>query len=128
MKKQTKVLPELNWKQKLRVNVSTDVSVTITGGGKQSREDDRVLTIIIRDNLFQVFNTDYITFAVLKNRLYFRGTDKRNGYKVTVKNTSGYAKITIHKNEVGVYEPFVGDYSLKFDEFYELYYIEREPF
>ena len=123
--KSNNVLPELSWKTKLNqtgTRSSDDVSIAIT----KSKGEAKRLSLIFRIHMWEVLSSEYIAFAVLKNRIYFKGTDKKEGYTVSVKNTSGYLSITLNQKELETYEDFVGDYSLKFDNFYELYYIERE--
>lgn len=62
--------------------------------------------------------------AVYKNRVLFR--DSPNG--VIMQNKSGkigknvYARINDITEEL---RPFIGDYELKYDDFYELYYVEK---
>lgn len=124
-----KVLPELQWfskKRKLGEGGSSAVSVVITSSGKNLRSDRRRLTFIFRDKMYENFNSKYVTFAVMKNRIYFRGVEPRKGYSVTVKGLNGYAQCIINLDELKQLEPFIGDYSLKYDDFYELYYVEKE--
>ena len=123
------ILPELKWhtKQIHRcANSSKNVSISLTKAGSKQKADAKILNIIIRDNLFKQLNSDYVMFAVLKNRLYFKGTTAGMGYKVGVKNTSGYIQATLQPNEIAEFEPFVGHFTWRYDEYYELYYIDIE--
>ena len=67
-------------------------------------------------------------FAVLKNRIYFKGTDnKQEGYKITVKSVNATVVACLStKEEIENYEAFIGDYTLRFDKYYGLYYIDIE--
>lgn len=126
--KNTKILPELQWFSKKRmlgeVN-SSAVSITVTTAGKNSRTDRRRLAFIFRDKIFEGFNSRYITFAIMKNRIYFKGVEPKEGYAVTIKGLNGYCQATITLDELEDFESFIGDYSLKYDDFYELYYVEK---
>lgn len=128
MTRTTNVLPELQWHNKNRNGgsyVNEDVTVTITKASKNSKEGRKRLGLSFRNNLFKVFDSRYITFAILKNRIYFKAADRNMGYAITQKNTNGYVQATLVGDDIKEFEQFIGDYSLKFDEFYELYYIER---
>ena len=130
MKKQ--IVPELKWITRKRVRFAGDanVSVRLSGKGKakdpEKSQSAKVLTFIFRDNLHNQFKSDYIMFAVLKNRLYFKGTTSGMGYKITMKATSGYMSATLQKNEIAEFEDFAlqQDFSLKYDDFMDMYYIE----
>lgn len=125
--KSANVLPELQWFNKKRKlgESSNAVSITVTAGGKNSKADRRRLAFIFRDKLYENFKSKYITFAVMKNRIYFKGVEAKEGYAITIKGVSGYCQATITLNELEQFEPFIGDYSLRYDDFYELYYVER---
>lgn len=49
----------------------------------------------------------YVEFAVDGNRLYFRGTNNKNGIKIVKRKGSFFSKITDNKGRL---ERFVGDY------------------
>lgn len=129
-KKNTKVLPEINWKKKFkkyyRESSSNNVTITMSDGAKYLAKGRKIFTVIIRDNLWKQFGSDYVVFGAFKNRIYFNKADKNIGYCVTCKNTTGYIKATLSGDDISVYEPFVGNYTLRFDEYYELYYIDME--
>lgn len=123
------VLPELQWynkKRRLGDGCSKAVSISITTGSKNSKSDRRRLAFIFRDKIFEGFNSKHITFAIMKNRIYFKGVEPVDGYAITVKGLNGYVQVTVTSDELGMFEPFIGDYSLKYDKFYELYYVEKE--
>lgn len=129
--KEMKVLPELNWKQKLNgrghmssANVTVSVGNVTRKDGCHEYRSKRV-TFIFRDNLHQHFATGFLAFAPLKKRIYFKEATKADGYSISTKMTSGYVTATLDDTEIGVYEEFVGDYTLKYDDVYELFYIER---
>lgn len=129
-KKNTKVLPPINWKIKFkkyyRDPSGCNVTVTVTDGAKSLAAGRKILTIIIRDNLWKQFDSNYVAFGVFKNRLYFNKSDKFDGYSIVAKNTTAYIKCTIVNDDITTYKQFVGSHTLKYDEYYELYYIEFE--
>jgi hypothetical protein len=66
-------------------------------------------------------------YGLVKNRIYFKPADPKVGYKLTKKCNNAYMQATINKDMVSTYEEFCpGEYHLKYDDFQELYYIERE--
>jgi hypothetical protein len=108
--KSANVLPELQWfdkKRKLGRISDTPVSITVTTQAKNSREDRRRLAFAFRDKLYQNFKSNYITFAILKNRMYFKSVQPKEGYAVTVKGLCGYVQVTITLDELKDFEPFV---------------------
>lgn len=131
MKKANAVLPNINWKKKFNgrgITNSNHVTVNlIKGEGKCPKR----LSITFRDNMYKNFEGKYLCLGVLKNRMYFRPTDnKSEGYVISIKGLRAYVVAGLSKEEIAEYEPFVGSYTLRFDDFYELYYIdiEREAF
>lgn len=130
MKEQLK--PELNWVTKKHATAvnGTDVSIKISGKGKAQdpakSQSAKVLTCIFRNNLYKQFDSEFLMFAVLKNRLYFKGTTAGMGYKITQKSTSGYLQATLQKEEIAEFEAFAfqRDFSLKYDDFMEMYYVQ----
>ena len=127
------ILPELTWKVKTKFkpvtnNEPTDVTINIIKyqGSKKADDGAKCISIIFRDKIYSVFETEYLAIAPLKNRIYFKSVSTRDGYKVTEKGTSGYLKAVVYADEIPVYKAFIGNYALKYDKFYELYYIERE--
>ena len=126
--KSANVLPELQWfnkKRNLGRTSDAPVSITVTAQSKNSKGDRRRLAFAFRDKMYENFKSKYITFAILKNRIYFKSVQPKEGYAITVKGLAGYVQATITLDELKNFEPFIGDYSLKYDDFYELYYVER---
>ena len=72
---------------------------------------------------------EWVDIAIYKNRVFFRpSTQQDGGYKMYSHNsttkTNPFLQILETENTKGLME-FVGDYDLKYDELYELYYIEK---
>lgn len=88
------------------------------------------VSFIFRNGSWKFFtDTDFMLVARFKNRIFFKTGDKSDGILLSKnKNTTAetrYARV----QRANVNEQFAiydGDYELKYDEFYELYYIERE--
>lgn len=72
---------------------------------------------------------EWVQIAVYKNRIMFRKAKAGSGYHALVKANSpsqnAYFRIK-ETNETMALKRFIGDYDLKYDDFYELYYIEKE--
>ena len=68
----------------------------------------------------------YIDVAVFKNRIYFRTTDDKSGYKMTRGGSvNGYIRI-IESESTKALREFIGDYDLTWDDIHEFYYIEKK--
>ena len=96
----------------------SDVSITInTGRGR------KVTAFRFRNNsILSITKTGYVEFAVCKDRIYFRESNKRNGYSANMKpeeKSCGFRTAHVFKN-------FVGDYVLRWDAKENLYYIGLE--
>ena len=128
------MFPELNWHRKRAYRApynSAHVTVTLRKGGRAKEANKlgtQILCIAFRDNMFKQFNSEYIMFAVRKNRLYFKGAEPFEGYKVTVKGTTGYMQSTLRKEEIAEYEAFAkcSNFTLHYDKYLEMYYVDTE--
>lgn len=82
----------------------------------------------LRNETGKKFKFQYVDVAVFKNRLYFRpsstGQFHINTYKLSDKTkcNGNFSIVKTEKNSI--LEKFIGDYDLKYDEIYELFYIE----
>ena len=98
----------------------TDVSISIIRNGDKANS----ISFVLRNDVWKNFG-ERVAIAVYKNRVLFR-TDE-NGAKVDtrgIKNcTNRYLKFRVDETTERL-KAFVGDYELKYDDFYELYYIE----
>lgn len=106
-------------------NSKNDVTVTIYNNSK-----GRHIGITFRNDVFKIFatDTDYFEYAIYKNRIYFRPSDDKHGILLCKNNNTSdairYARV-MTENFVKLFVPFVGDYELKHDDFYDLYYVEN---
>lgn len=118
---------DLKWIGRLNAKGGNDVSITcnIMPDGKR-----HYAGFTFRNESYGLFANDseYFVIAFDGNRMYFNGSDKHHGL-LLVKNsrvspTIRYGKMqnTFAKKML----PWVGDYSLEYDEEEKLYYIERE--
>lgn len=75
------------------------------------------------------FFGDRIQFAIYKNRVMFRPSVEGEGIAlctVNKKSPNRYFKMKLTKDIEELKSKFIGDYELKYDSFYEVYYIEKE--
>lgn len=101
-----------------------DVSISlITIGTKEKGHDG--ISIIFRNKIEERVGTN-LELAVYKNRVFFRQTDVPAMNMLSNRETPNrYGKIGTGAI-VQTLKNFIGDYDLKYDTFYELFYIERE--
>lgn len=86
------------------------------------------LLIHFRKSTHHKFKSEYIIFAIYQNRIYFKESDIKEGFKITNKNnTSGVISATIVEKDISKFEPFLKkELELKYDEIYKMYYVEVE--
>lgn len=120
----------LNWIGKTRnssVASDVDVRVSVSSG----RKDERLSCTFAfyKECARLVSKTEYIQVAEFKNRIFFREAEDAKGIKLSMNKQcdkgTRYAKF--YGEDVSArFIPFEGEYELKYDEFYELYYIEKK--
>jgi len=104
----------------------SDIVVSIYKG--KNRASDSI-AFAFRNKINDVISNDekqYLVFALKKNRIYFQASDRKNGYAVTDKGLCRYMRASLRPEVIAPFKDFIGEYSLKYDDFHELYYIEKE--
>lgn len=98
---------------------------------KASRKGDPCrYSIIFKNKAYDwLKDTPRIQFAIYKNRIMWRESDKgfclSGKTKKTARGTRSYYASIPYTEDSAELENFIGDYILQYDEFYELHYIER---
>jgi hypothetical protein len=133
---QPSIVDEIVWCSKRSCQTAKldykDVGVNLSHHNKHhSRKNDYyTITFAFRNNMSNVFGKEnvYIQFGAIKNRIYFKVADPKIGYKLNSKSgLTSYVQATCSDEMKAVYEEFCpGEYHLKYDDFQELYYIEKE--
>lgn len=109
---------------------SADISISIVYtslADKMNGVKPKVAFTFRNKSRHVVSETDYVMIAVVKNRVFFKGSTANEGFLIGHQaNTqdNGYLRIS-QADFVSRLSPFIGDYELKYDKFYELYYIEK---
>ena len=72
---------------------------------------------------------EWVDIAIYKNRIFFKpSTQQAGGLKMYSHNgkskTNPFLQVT-EKDNTKILSEFIGDYDMRYDDFYELYYIER---
>lgn len=116
-----------------RIRSQSDITITEVGPCSHSGKSNRY-NITLRNEVPDKLGT-YVDLALFKNRIFFRPSSaEANGYKMYNRNhtngsgneVKGNPFIQVTKTEsTKALSDFVGHYELKYDEFYELYYIEK---
>lgn len=121
-------LTGLNWVGKSRsiIKGSQDVRISLV-----NRANDRLAaTFTLYSGCHELITENsYIQVAIFKNRVFFKGADEKTGIKCSIATGSTsktrYAKLN-DPDTCAALIAFEGCYELKYDSFYELYYIEKE--
>ncbi|MBQ5768456.1 MAG: hypothetical protein IIV94_06160, partial [Clostridiales bacterium] len=96
--------------------------------GHNKKSGKKGFSLIFRNKCYEKLGK-FVEIAIYKNRIFFRETNDNGltirGKKGAPENTH-YASINYISEEVERLKDFIGDYELKHDEFYELYYIEKK--
>lgn len=130
------IIDEIVWCSKRSCQTSKtdykDVGITLSHHNKNNghKSDYYTLTFAFRNNIAKIFGKGniYLQYGVVKNRLYFKVADPKIGYKVSAKSgLTSYMQATCSKEMKAIYEEFCpGEYHLRYDDFQELHYIEKE--
>lgn len=110
-------LSQLTWREPRKSGRGNeDVSIVLC-------KDNRLNFTFRNDALKRMGNPEYLTVCFHKNRVLFKAADASSGYKLgSNRSVNEYLQIPI----LGVSEKvFIGDYDLKFDDFLELFYVEK---
>lgn len=105
------------------------VSINHHNPTEKKKTDYYTLSFAFRDKMWKpiVGDDEYILIIAFKNRIYFKVSNKEDGYKITVKGLNGVVSASLTEDERKTFAPFaegIAEYHLKYDDFHELYYIE----
>lgn len=122
-------LPETGWFTREKAGSGldrNDVQIVITKGNNETR---RNLTIRFYDSCAELISdTGYAQIQIYKNRMFFRSAEKDKGYMLSGhKNGDSKTKrlqISITAEMAKDLSYAIGDYDLRYDDFYEYYYVE----
>lgn len=124
-------MEELVFIKKKVGRAETDVSINVT----HSEKSGNSISIIFRngvDKFITLGKSDYLVVALLGERVYFKYSDERDGWKVSNNkgNKSGNKYVGIRENVAPAFYKFcethTGDYALKYDDDRNLHYIDCE--
>lgn len=106
-----------------------DVCITLVNSAPKDDKSVKDISIRFKNDSWKNFKESRLQFAILKNRLYFRGTDT-DGVKLSHPT---HKPDGIHMVKINGAIPqgeqlrkFAGNYELKLDKMLDLYYVERE--
>ncbi len=138
------MLPKLEFKTKKASYVpssdcSGDVRITIKSNTASSRQTNNRIRFSFRRGCVFKITRDYIVYAILNNRIYFKAASPEEGFKVDSSRRS-YEKDkpdnqktcylvfgTNSNDDIKTFEKFAEkELELKYDNAYELYYVEVE--
>lgn len=130
------VISEIRWLSKKKRGYSKfeenvkDVRIALGKTySKKVKETVEYVNVTFRNHMEKAIckNNPYIIFGIVKNRIYFKEAVPTTGYKIGTKHITAYTRVQINAEEKALYEPFNNqEFSLKYDDFRELYYIEKE--
>lgn len=118
------IISSFNWQYKKRRGNQdknhSDVTISIQKAGK----DRMAVTIILRNDVEKRIDKDgigNIAVAQKGKTVYFKAD--KNGYKVSGGKNTTHKYIKFSLNDA--YKALEGDYELKYQDFLELYYVEK---
>lgn len=129
MEKPVVVLPEIKYDDIVFFNRKRqgsragcgDVHVTLI----KSKSGNRIHVSINKNVEIVYKGTDFLEVGVVQNRMYFRKSDSKNGFKLTYRDFGAGILFTISPREKEILEQFADSYySMKHDDVLDLYYIE----
>lgn len=123
------ILDKMNWlqKEKQRTVGGADISISVqTKNRGNAKDGGKVVCVTFRNGCHDLItDTEYIQLGVYKNRVFIRQVDSADGYKLS--KPGGTARNRYVKMPgVDVLKDFIGDYELKYDNFLDMYYVEKE--
>lgn len=84
------------------------------------------MSFTFRNGVYEKLSTTgRLRFALYKNRIIFQDSEKGLKFYKGTKSDTNTRYVQLAPNDLEAWKTFIGDYDLKFDEFYEYYYIER---
>ena len=112
-----------NWITKDYVPCEKDVRII-----KRRENDKPFVELSFSNHALQLLgDAEYIAFAVMKNRIYFKKADEKSGcYKVAGKTSEKRGRIKFPLNKCEDFNKFYGEYTLTLDGFYDYFFIEKE--
>lgn len=116
-------LSSLDWckNTRTRIDNKSDISITLCS-------DNRNVSIVFRNGTAEkISKVGTFKFAKFKNRLIFADATGEPGFVMSKNNKSHskYAKFCYVAGREYIKE-FIGDFELKRDDFYDVYYIEAK--
>lgn len=119
------ILKQFNWISNTKVDARSNADVTISISNRQKKKAD-IIHIAIRNEVGRSIVGKKVEFAAYKNRLMFKIGD--TGYTASGQHGKSFSYITITLKEgCEVFRDYIGDFPIKYDDFLDVYYIERRP-
>lgn len=127
----SQIIASMNWDYRKtnrgrRAGNDADITIALTNSNTDGIKRKHI-SITFRNDVEQLITSDgdRIVTAISKNRVYFKADER--GYKLSrhkrdSSNKTIQTKILFQEE----YLNFIGDYSLKYDDFLEMYYVEKE--
>lgn len=125
MTKEQVLEERFNWLGGAKKKSGADVSINRVYWNKQDMPDVYAYSFVFRNEAANI--GERIQLAFYKNRIMIKPSDI--GYKLTCrtdeKNGNRYFKVK-RDEDTKELDKFIGDFSLGHEEFFDIYYIERE--
>ena len=136
------LLPELKFQTKSvsrrkLSDLTGDVYITIKHTESTKQSKNRIRFSFRRGSIFKITN-DYMVYAILNNRIYFTAASDVEGFKIDscrrkseldkpIEERICYLCLGVDNDDVKSFEKFAEkELELKYDNAYELYYVEVE--
>lgn len=119
------ILKQFNWISNTKVDHKSNADVSISISNRQKKKAE-IVHIAIRNEVGEAIMGKKVEFAAFKNRLMMKVGD--TGYTASGQHGKSLSYITITLKESNeVFRDYVGDFPIKYDDFLDVYYIEKRP-
>lgn len=119
MKNRQEIFAEIEFESRKR-NKKGIADITIA-----TMKRANTINIYFRNGMHELF-PEGVIFGIYKNRIVFEA-DKDKGYTVNMSATKkgNIGVVTATVGNIDKYREWIGDYEMKYDDFYEFWYIEK---
>ena len=116
----------LVWFDRQRRKSGNDVTITVNYDAQSHK--GRYVGFTFRNDSYKKFAEEsaYFELAFFKNRMFFKKSDSAKGLLLQANRETPNRYAKVQSDNADYFTHWGGDYKLQYDEFWDLYYIERK--